>query len=141
MTKNENKTKANGKSVDDFINSIDNEKKIADSYKILQLMKDITGLEAVMWGDSMIGFGKYHYKYKTGREGDTFLVGFSPRKTKFSLYLMYELEKQADLLDKLGKHKFGKACLYINKLADVDLDILKQLIERAFNFMKTLDTN
>ncbi len=141
MTKNENKTKANGKSVDDFINSIDNEKKIADSYKILELMKEVTGLEAVMWGDSMIGFGKYHYKYKTGREGDTFLVGFSPRKTKFSLYLMYELEKQADLLDKLGKHKFGKACLYINKLADVDLDILKQLIERAFNFMKTLDTN
>jgi hypothetical protein len=139
--KNQNKTKPSKLSVEEFINNIGHDKKIEESFKILEMMKDVTGLEPVMWGDSIIGFGKYHYKYKTGREGDSMLVGFSPRKTKFSIYLMYYLEKQTDLLDKLGKHKIGRACLYVNKLADIDFDVLRQLVERAFNFMQNFDNN
>lgn len=127
----ENKTKMTDASVEDFLNSIEHDVKRADSLRILEMMKKITGLEPKMWGDMMVGFGSYHYKYKSGHEGDIFQVGFSPRKSYLSLYLFYGFQHHP-LMKKLGKHKGGKACLNINKLADVDEDILYKLIEFGF---------
>ena len=94
-------------------------------------MKQATGKMPKMWGASMVGFGDYHYKYASGREGDTFQVGFSPRKASLSMYLLYDLASQKPLLDKLGKHKAGKGCLYVNKLDDIDLGVLKKLIAKT----------
>ena len=122
------KTKQTKASVEKFLNSVKDEKKREDSFKILELMKKITKEEPKMWGPSIIGFGNYHYKYASGREGDWFLTGFSPRKQNLTLYIMSYLEKHKDLLKKLGKHKTGKGCLYINKLVDVDMNVLKELI-------------
>lgn len=127
----ENKTKETNASVIDFLGSIEHEGKRADSQKILEMMKKVTGLPPKMWGDVMIGFGTYHYKYESGREGDIFRVGFSPRKSYLSLYLFYGFQNHP-LMKKLGKHKGGKACLNINKLADVDEEILYKLIEFGF---------
>lgn len=128
MAKAELKTKPNKASVEKFLNSIKDEKKREDSFEILKLMKQITKAEPEMWGSSIIGFGNYHYKYASGREGDWFLTGFSPRKQSLTLYLMTYLEKNKDILKKLGKYKTGKGCLYINKLEDVDMKVLKELI-------------
>jgi len=125
------KTKPNKKSVRKFLDSVTDKKKQEDSYSILKLMKEITGTEPVMWGDSIIGFGNYHYKYKTGREGDWFLVGFSPRKQNLTLYIMSGLKRYDELLKKLGKFKTSKVCLYINKLEDVNLNILKKMIQSS----------
>ena len=122
------KTKQTKASVEKFLNGVKDEKKREDSFKILELMKKITKEEPKMWGPSIIGFGNYHYKYASGREGDWFLTGFSPRKQNLTLYIMSYLEKHKDLLKKLGKHKTGKGCLYINKLDDVDMNVLKELI-------------
>src|SRR3990172_5009026 len=122
------KTKQTKASVEKFLNSVKDEKKREDSFKILELMKKITKEEPKMWGPSIIGFGNYHYKYASGREGDWFLTGFSPRKQNLTLYIMSYLEKHKDLIKKLGKHKTGKGCLYINKLVDVDMNVLKELI-------------
>ena len=122
------KTKQTKASVEKFLNSVKDEKKREDSFKILELMKKITKEEPKMWGPSIIGFGTYHYKYASGREGDWFLTGFSPRKQNLTLYIMSYLEKHKDLLKKLGKHKTGKGCLYINKLDDVNMNVLKELI-------------
>ena len=103
-------------------------------------MKEITQEKPVLWGSSIVGFGLYHYKYKSGREGDTFIVGFSPRKKSLSIYLSVYLKQGINqykiLFQKLGKHRLGKACLYINKLEDVDLGILREIISRAFENMK-----
>jgi uncharacterized protein YdhG (YjbR/CyaY superfamily) len=128
MAKAELKTKPNKASVEKFLNSIKDEKKREDSFEILKLMKQITKAEPEMWGSSIISFGNYHYKYASGREGDWFLTGFSPRKQSLTLYLMTYLEKNKDILKKLGKYKTGKGCLYINKLEDVDMKVLKELI-------------
>jgi len=136
----EQKTKKNDASVEDFLESVEHEGKRSDSFVILDMMKDITGEEATMWGDSMVGFGEYHYNYKSGREGDWPLIGFSPRKQNLTLYLMYGVEQHQDLLSKLGKHKLGKICLYLNKLADVDMKVLRELTTRAFEEMKKQDT-
>ena len=122
------KTKQTKASVEKFLNSVKDEKKREDSFKILELMKKITKEDPKMWGPSIIGFGNYHYKYASGREGDWFLTGFSPRKQNLTLYIMSYLKKHKDLLKKLGKHKTGKGCLYINKLDDVDMNVLKELI-------------
>ncbi len=132
------KTKPNQTSVDEFLAKVDNEQKRVDSYQILELMKKVTGCEPIMWGDSIIGFGEYHYKYASGREGDWFLTGFSPRKQNFSVYLMScENDKNlGDLFSKLGKHKVGKSCLYFNKLTDIDINILEQLIHQSVEELK-----
>ena len=123
------KTKVNNKSVVDFLNSIDKEQKREDCFKILQLMQNIVKEQPKMWGDSIIGFGSYHYKYASGREGDWFKIGFAPRKQNISLYLMmYGFDKAEHILKKLGKYKTGKGCLYISKLSDIDFDVLKELI-------------
>ncbi len=127
-----NKTKPTKKKVEDFLNSVENPQKRADSFKILEIMGEITGEKPVMWGDSIVGFGDYHYKYKSGREGDWFRIGFSPRKQNLTLYLMIGLHDNLKKeLENLGKHKTGKGCLYINKLADINVDVLKTLIRKS----------
>jgi hypothetical protein len=131
------KTLVNNASVEDFINSIDGDVKKADSFRILEMYKAATGEKPKMWGSSIIGFGQYHYKSeRSSQEGDWPLAGFSPRKQNLTLYVMSELNDYTDLLSKLGKHKTSKACLYINKLSDVNEVILKQLIRRSYDDAK-----
>jgi hypothetical protein len=129
------KTKVNEKSVLAFLDNVGEEKKRADSHIILDLMQDITGEQPKMWGDSIVGFGSYHYKYKSGREGDWFLTGFSPRKQSLTLYIMAGFDQYQELLDKLGKYKTGKSCLYVNKIEDVDLNVLRELIKQSVDHM------
>ena len=125
------KTKKNDQSVEAFLNAVENEAKRKDSFTILEWMKEITGEEPEMWGSSIIGFGSYHYKYASGRQGDWFTVGFSPRKQNLTLYIMSGFDQYETLLEKLGKHKTGKSCLYLKKIEDVDEDILKELIRQS----------
>ncbi len=125
------KTQKNDAGVDKFLAGITNEQRRTDCLAVLELMKKLTGEQAVMWGKAIVGFGSFHYRGKTS-EGDWFHVGFSPRKQNLVLYLHCELEKQADLLEKLGKHKIGKSCLYLNKLEDVHLPTLRKLIKKAY---------
>lgn len=134
----ENKTQPTDASVEDFLNQVESPKKREDAFQIKQMMEEVTGEKAVMWGDSIVGFGQYHYKYESGREGDFLIVGFSPRKTSLSIYLLGCMEKNFDaLFAKLGKHKTGASCLYINKLADVDEQVLRQLIQESYQWMKS----
>ena len=126
------KTQPNEASVVQFIESVEQAKRQADAKVILQMMSDITGEKPIMWGTSIIGFGTYHYRYASGREGDWMRIGFSPRKANLSLYLMNGFSEYQSLLKKLGKYKTGKSCLYINKLEDIDVDILKQMIHHSF---------
>ena len=132
----ENKTTPNDQDVEQFLNSVDDERKRKDSFTILELMKQVTGREPRMWGSSIVGFGSYHYTYESGREGDMPLAGFSPRKQNLTLYNMGGFERYDDLLKKLGKHTTGKGCLYIKRLDDVDLPTLKSLIEESFKHVK-----
>jgi nucleoid DNA-binding protein len=125
------KTKPNDQDVEAFLNSVENEKKRQASYTLKELMEEVTGAEAKMWGDSIVGFGNYHYKYKSGREGDWFLTGFSPRKQNLTLYIMAGFSGYDNLLKDLGKYKTGKSCLYINKLEDVNLDVLRELVKQS----------
>lgn len=129
------KTKLNDASVVKFLASIENEQQRKDSFEILELMKDATRDEPKMWGDSIIGFGTYHYVYASGREGDWMRIGFSPRKGKISLYLMCKVEHQTEILDRIGKYKIGKSCFYINKMSDIDRNVLKELIHSAIDQM------
>ncbi|MDQ0226304.1 DUF1801 domain-containing protein [Metabacillus niabensis] len=130
------KTKENDASVIEFIENVENPKKREDAYQLLDLFTETTGYQAKMWGPSIIGFGAYHYKYDSGHEGDAPLVGFSPRKAKISLYFATGDTKREELLKKLGKHTSGKACVYINKVADIDVTILKELIKQSITFLK-----
>lgn len=127
----ENKTKATQQSVADYIAAIPEAARRADAEALLQLMQSATGEEPKLWGPSIIGFGTYHYRYETGREGDMPVVGFSPRKPATVLYGMRAAPDFEDLLAKLGKHTTGKGCVYIKKLADVDLGTLQTLIQTA----------
>ena len=129
----QNKTRPNTSSVTLFIEAVDDDLKKADCYTLIDLMKDITGKEAVMWGPSIIGFGSYHYKYDSGREGDMMLTGFSPRKQNLTLYIMAGFAKYEKLMRKLGKHKTGKSCLYIKRLSDVNIDVLTELIKASYD--------
>ncbi len=134
-SKYELKTKMTEASVDSFLYSVDNPKRREDSLKVLELMKEITQLEPKMWGKSIVGFGIYHYKYASGHEGDWPPVGFSPRKQALTIYISDGFDKYNSLLKNLGKYKTGKSCLYINKLEDVKLPVLKELIAESFNFL------
>ena len=128
------KTKKNEASVINFINAVDNEVKRKDAFEILEMMKEITGDTPKMWGSSIIGFGDLRYKYPSGREGDWFKVGFSPRKAKLSLYVSgCDIAMQSEMLTRLGKHKTGKGCLYVNKLADIDKEVLKEMIKDGYD--------
>ncbi len=125
------KTTPNDENVEAFLNAVDNEQRKADAFTILKLMKEVTGYPPKMWGGSIVGFGSYHYKYESGREGDWPLTGFSPRKQSLTLYLMSGFDHHQKLMDKLGKYKTGKSCLYIKKLEDVDMKVLTELIRQS----------
>ncbi len=134
MSKYELKTTENDATIVEFLEKPENEKKKADSLQLIEIFREVTGDEAKMWGGSIIGFGKYHYKYASGHEGDMCKVGFSPRKQNFSLYLMNGFENAGNLLENPGKFKTAKACLYINKLSDVDEKSLRELIKHSFQY-------
>ena len=133
------KTKPTTSSVEDFLNGVDNEVKRRDSFVILNMMQEATGCEPVMWGSSIVGFGTYHYKYASGQEGDWPLIGFSPRKQAFSLYIMTGFDRYAHLMESLGKYKTGKGCLYINRLEDIQLPTLEKLVQLSVAHM--VETN
>ena len=128
----QNKTLPTSASVDDFIAAIENPRRQADALVSLAIYKEVTGLQPVMWGSSIIGFGSIHYVYETGREGDMPAAGFSPRKANMTFYVGDEFEGAAALYTRLGKHKKSVACLYVNKLDDVDLDVLREIIARQY---------
>lgn len=136
--KAELKTKVNAASVETFLNSVTDEQKREDCFEILKLMQGVTKEPPKMWGASIVGFGSYHYKGASGREGDWFLTGFSPRKQNLTLYLMGGFDLHEDLLKKLGKFTTSVGCLYIKKLADVDKKILKELVTESVKTMKKL---
>ena len=135
------KTKPTNADVLKFINQAPTEKKNEDALIVLDIMSNTTGMEPKMWGPSIIGFGSYHYKYESGHEGDAALLGFSPRKTKLVLYVLTGFRGQKELLAKVGKHKTGKVCLYINKLEDVDIEIVEVIIKNAYQHMCKLHLN
>jgi hypothetical protein len=120
----------------DFINAfVDNEQKRLDSFHLIELMKEWSGFEPKMWGPTIIGFGTYHYKYTSGHEGDSMLIGFSPRKAEFSLYVIAPENVKTQLLENLGKFKMSKACIYFKKLADLDLDTLEKLCKSTIEYL------
>lgn len=137
MAKAENKTKPEKTSVNSFLKTITDPKKLKESLELIEMMKEITGEPAVMWGPSIIGFGSYHYKYASGREGDAPAAGFSPRKSAFSIYIMSGFGKQPELMKKLGVHKNGVSCLYIKSLDDVDRKVLARLIQNSYKYITT----
>ena len=124
----ENKTQPTAVAVEEFIADVPHKTRQADARTLDEMYRRITGYEPRMWGPTIIGYGQYHYVYDSGREGDCLAAGFSPRKANLSIYIMPGYQDYGDMLDRLGKHKIGKACLYINKLADVDLAVLEELI-------------
>ena len=132
----ENKTQPNDQKVIGFLSSVAHKTRREDGMVLLKMMTEITGEAAVMWGSSIVGFGSYHYVYESGREGDMPLVGFSPRKQSMTMYIMPGFDDYEEMLAALGKHKIGKSCLYINKLADVDETVLRALIKRSYEHMK-----
>src|SRR5688572_4966514 len=132
----EQKTKPTAISVQDFLDQVTDESVRDDCQALINIMKKITGEEPKMWGPSIIGFGKYHYKYDSGHEGDSCLTGFSPRKQNISLYVMLGIMDNEDLLKELGKHKAAKGCLYIKKLDDVNIAVLEKLIKRSVDTLR-----
>ena len=132
----EPKTRLTDASVADFLQGVDDEQKRADCFELVDLMSDVTGEEPKMWGDSIVGFGTYHYKYASGREGDWMQVGFSPRKQSLTLYIMSGFSRYDELMKGLGKFKTGKSCLYVKRLSDVDRDVLRELIAQSVEHVK-----
>ena len=123
-------------SVEEFVNSyVDNEQKRADSFRLIDLMREWSGFEPKMWGPTIIGFGRYHYKYASGHEGDAPIIGFSPRKAAFSLYVYTPTEDNKHLLDGLGKFKLAKACIYVKKLSDIHLNALEQICKDSIVYI------
>ena len=132
----DNKTRPGKQSVSEFIKSIDDKDQRADVKKIAAMMRKATGKNARMWGSGIVGYGEYHYKYASGREGDFMITGFSPRKQSISVYIMPGFASFGGLMKKLGKHKTGKSCLYINRLSDVDEKVLQKLIDDSVKLMR-----
>jgi len=128
------KTKENNASVDDFLNTVEDEQKRKDCFAIAKLMKQVTKLDPKMWGGAIVGFGSYHYVYESGHEGDACLIGFSPRKTSIVLYLPGAVKNE--LLTQLGKYKAKGGCIHVNKLSGIDTDVLKKLTDTSFKYMK-----
>jgi hypothetical protein len=134
-----NKTSETEVSVNDFIESfVTTEQKKADSYQLIELMREWTGFEPKMWGPSIIGFGRYHYKYPSGHEGDAPLLGFSPRKAEISLYVFLLTDENEKLLEGLGKFKIGKSCIYVKKLSDISIPVLKRLAKHTLKHLNQL---
>ena len=131
------KTRPNTGKVRAFIDTISKDSRRQDCTTLLQLFEQVTQQQAVMWGEKIVGFGSYHYKYASGREGDWLLTGFAPGKQQLSIYIMNGFDAYQPLLQKLGKHRTGKSCLYINKLADIDIPILEQIIQCSVADMRS----
>ena len=134
----ENKTRPTDQNVTDFLSSVEHKIRRADGFALLETMQEITGEDAVLWGTSIVGFGSYHYKYESGREGDFLATGFSPRKANSTIYIMPGYQDFSEILSRLGKHKIGKSCLYINKLSDIDLGVLEELIVAGLKRLKEI---
>jgi hypothetical protein len=130
------KTRPTDDSVAAFLDQVEDPDRRADCQAVLELMRDVTGEEPKMWGGSIVGFGTYHYRYESGREGDWFLTGFSPRKQNLTLYIMAGFDRYDELMARLGKHKTGKSCLYVKKLADLDHDVLRELVASSLAHMR-----
>lgn len=130
------KTKRNDGDVRGYLESVANKRRREDALVMLELMREITGEPPEMWGSSIVGFGSYHYRYASGREGDWPIIGFAPRKQSLTLYIMPGFDRYEDLMAKLGKYKTGKSCLYINKLDDVNMETLKALIAESVEYMR-----
>ncbi len=138
----ENKTKQNSKSVEDFFNKVENEQKRNDCLELAGIMASITKEPAKMWGESIVGFGSYHYKYESGHEGDSCIVGFSPRKQNIALYTMAGgTENYAHHLKQLGKYKTSASCLYINKIADINISVLKNIVKESVAYVQKKHSN
>ncbi len=135
MTKN--KTEFTDKNVDDFLQTLESEQKRKDSYELIALMEKITEEKAKMWGSTIVGFGNYHYKYESGHEGNAPLIGFSPRKTAISLYVFTGLQEHEHMLENLGKFTMGKACIYVKRLTDINLDALTGLMNHSIDCVST----
>ena len=129
----ENKTQVTDADVRAFLDRVDHPTRRADAFALDEMFRRVTGWVPRMWGPSIVGYGSYHYTYDSGREGDFLATGFSPRKANLSLYIMPGYHEMGDLLDRLGKHRTGAACLYINKLADVEMDVLEEIVRRGLN--------
>jgi hypothetical protein len=134
------KTRPTTESVSTFLNKVADKTRREDCFAVLEMMRDVTKEEPTMWGSSIVGFGRYRYKYESGREGEWPITGFSPRKGDLTLYIVPGFEIAPDLMKRLGKYKTGKSCLYIRKLADVDRKVLKQLIEKSVKKMSAQRT-
>jgi nucleoid DNA-binding protein len=130
-----NKTAPTNISVDEFLQTVTDETKRNDSVRLIQIMKELTGYDPKMWGPNIVGFGTYHYKYESGREGDAPLVGFSPRAKAISLYLYQEFTDKEKLLQQFGKHTAGVGCIYIKKLQDIDIEVLRKLIRNSVEYL------
>ena len=138
MAKAQNKTTETNDSVAQYLNAITDSERRKDCFTIAEIMKKQSGFEPKMWGPSIVGFGSYHYIYESGREGDAPLVAFSPRKAEISLYLSSGFEHREELLNKFGKHKSAKACIYIKKLSDVDEEVLNKMVKNSIKHVKNL---
>lgn len=138
MAKAKNKTVVTTVDPSKFISTIEPQTKRQDATELLGFFNRVTGLNPKMWGPSIIGYGRYHYKYESGREGEFMLTGFSPRKQNLTVYIMpgYRFESMQEKLSRLGKHKLGKSCLYINKLADIDLNVLEEIVQDGVAYMR-----
>lgn len=135
MAKAKNKNTATDASVDEFLEAVSDGDKQADSWELVELMRRLTGHEPAMWGTSIVGFGSYHYRYESGREGDMMRLGFSPRKTALTVYVMPGFDAYDELLTRLGKHKTGRSCLYMKRLDDIDRDVLEELLAASVAHM------
>jgi hypothetical protein len=129
------KTQPNDRSVEEFLSGVADVRKRQDCFTLLALMQEVTGQAPRMWGDSMVGFGAYHYTYASGREGDWFVTGFSPRKQNLTLYIMAGFDQYDELMQRLGKHTTGKSCLYVKRLSDIDLSVLRELVQLSAEHM------
>ena len=130
------KTQKTDASVQEFLDAVEHPTRREDSFAVLEMMREITGHEPAMWGPSIVGFDTYHYRYASGQEGEWPVVGFSPRKRSLTLYIMSGFDQYKTLLSKLGKYKTGKSCLYINKLADVDQETLRELVRQSVEYVR-----
>ena len=135
MAQANNKTRPTDDQVEDFLNSVEHAGRREDSFEMLEIMTRLSGHQPVLWG-SIVGFGQYHYKYDSGREGDMFLTGFSPRKTALTAYITGGFTAYNDLISRLGKYKIGKSCLYITRLSNVDRSVLEDLIGQSLTYMR-----
>ncbi|MCA8902972.1 MAG: DUF1801 domain-containing protein [Hyphomonas sp.] len=138
MAKAENKTKPTVVKPKDYVEALDHPQRKADAKTLLKWFSDVTSLKPKMWGPSLIGYGRYHYKYDSGREGDMLMTGFSPRKANLVFYVMpgYQSAAMKEKLGRLGKYRTGKSCLYVNKLADIDMDVLREIVEEGVAYMR-----